>query len=88
MYNSQLLQHHACLDAAMLHAMMIMYCSSEPVGQASPNNEILSFIRVAWVMVSLHSSKPLSNTTAEKNIFSPSRVFKFLTLSLFPLILP
>ena len=56
MENSQLLQHHACLYAAMLPAIMIMVWTSEPVGQPQLN---VVLIRVALVMVSFHSSKTL-----------------------------
>jgi hypothetical protein len=37
MKNSQLLQHHACLDTAMLPTLMIIDCTSEPVSQPQLN---------------------------------------------------
>jgi hypothetical protein len=52
MQNSQLLlQHHVCLDTAMLPSMMRM-----TVSQLQLN---VFFIRVALEMVSLHSNKNL-----------------------------
>ena len=57
MLSSQLLlQSHLCLDAAMLPALMIMDRTSEPVSQTQLN---VVLIRVALVMVSVHSFKTL-----------------------------
>jgi hypothetical protein len=54
MQNSQFLQHRACLDAAVLPALMIIDCTSEPVSQPQLN---VVFIRVALVMVSIYSTE-------------------------------
>jgi hypothetical protein len=51
------LQHHACLDAAIRST--IMNSTSEAVMAYSPS-EMFSFIRVALVMVSLHSNRTLT----------------------------
>ena len=56
MWNSQLCLHHACLDAAMLPTLMIMNGTYETVSQPQLN---VVLIRVALVMVSVHSSKTL-----------------------------
>ena len=50
---------HACLDAVMLPALMIMDRTSEPVSQPQLN---VVLIRVALVMVPIHNSKTLSKT--------------------------
>lgn len=55
--NSPLLQHHVCLQAAMLPAMKIMDWSSEPVSQPQLNAVLYKWL--ALVMVLIHSSKTL-----------------------------
>ena len=54
--NSQVPLHHVCLDTAMPPYMVVMDSTSEPVSQPQLN---VVLIRVALVMVSLHSNKTL-----------------------------
>jgi hypothetical protein len=57
MENSELLQHHVCLHATILPAMlMIMDSTTESLSKPQQN---AFFVRVAMVMVSLHSNKTL-----------------------------
>jgi hypothetical protein len=59
MWNSQLLlQHHVWLCAAMLP--VVITTDSKHLRLSSPN-EIVSFVRVAVIMVSLHSNKTPRN---------------------------
>jgi hypothetical protein len=67
MYNSQHFLYHAFLDAAMLPILMIMDRTSEPVSQPQLN---VVLIRVALVMVSVHSSTTLTKTSCKQEDLS------------------
>jgi hypothetical protein len=66
----QLLLHHACLDAA-ISALMIMDSTSEPVSQSQLN---VVLIKVALVMISVHSRKTLTMTHG--NLYIGKHVIK------------
>lgn len=53
-----LFQHHVCLYAAMIPALIIMDYTSEPVSQP----QLVSFIRIVMVMIYIHSNKILTKT--------------------------